>query len=227
MELDQLNPNAPTVESFWQTEADLYTGLMGAYSMLQDRYYGGGMIDQVCKTISDMGTVTRGSGELYNVARFIEEPWEFYWWEPSYKLISRAYQVIDRSADIGDNENIRAMVGEAQFLVALAYYNLIQMFGYNIAYVDTELDAADDPAPRADSLMITGLMESLLMEAIPVLPLSSEYPLDQYGRVTRGAAQSLLGKLYMQTHQYDLASEQFTDVIESGQYRLLENFAEP
>ena len=226
MELDQLNPNAPTVESFWQTEADLYTGLMGAYSMLQDRYYGGGMIDQVCKTISDMGTVTRGSGELYNVARFIEEPWEFYWWEPSYKLISRAYQVIDRSADIGDNENIRAMVGEAQFLVALAYYNLIQMFGYNIAYVDTELDAADDPAPRADSLMITGLMESLLMEAIPVLPLSSEYPLDQYGRVTRGAAQSLLGKLYMQTHQYDLASEQFTDVIESGQYRLLENFAE-
>ncbi|NOR34947.1 MAG: RagB/SusD family nutrient uptake outer membrane protein [Bacteroidales bacterium] len=226
MELDQFNPNAPTVESFWKTEGDLYTGLMGAYALLQDRYYGDGRINQVCLTISDMGTVTRGSGELYNVARFIEEPWEFPWWNGSYKLISRAYQVIDRSASIGDTENILAMVGEAKFLVALAYYNLIQMYGYNIAYVDRELDAADDPAPRADSLMITGLMESLLMEAIPVLPLASEYPLDQYGRATRGAAQSLLGKLYMQTHQYEFASEQFIDVIESGQYRLLENYAD-
>jgi len=226
MDLDQFNPNAPTVESFWRTEADLNTGLMGAYAQLQDDYYGGGDINSVCLTMSDMGTVTRKSGELYNVARFIEEPWEFYWWQNSYKLISRAYQVIDRSGSIGDNENIRAMVGEAQFLVALAYYNLIQMYGYHIAYVDRELGAADDPAPRGDSLSITGLMESLLLEAIPVLPLASEYPLDQYGRVTRGAAQSLLGKLYMQTHQYDLASEQFSTVIGSGQYILLDNFAE-
>jgi len=41
MELDQFNPNTPTVESFWQTEADLYTGLIGAYAKLQDRYYEG------------------------------------------------------------------------------------------------------------------------------------------------------------------------------------------
>jgi len=186
MELDQFNPNAPTVESFWKTEADLYTGLMGAYALLQDRYYGDGRINQVCLTMSDMGTVTRKSGELYNVARFIEEPWEFPWWNGSYKLI----------------------------------------YGYHIAYVDKELGALDDPAPRADSLSITGLMESLLMEAIPVLPSASGYPLDQYGRATSGAAQALLGKLYMQTHQYEFASEQFIDVIESGQYRLLENYAD-
>jgi hypothetical protein len=226
MELDQFNPNAPTVESFWKSEADLYTGLMGAYAQLQDDYYGGGDINAVALTMSDMGTVTRKSGELYNVARFIEEPWEFYWWQNSYKLISRAYQVIDRSPTIGDNENIRAMVGEAQFLVALAYYNLVQMYGYHIAYVDRELGAADDPAPRGDSASIAGLMESLLVDAISVLPLASEYPLDQYARVTRGAAQSLLGKVYMQTHQYDLASEQFSAVIESGQYKLLDNFAD-
>lgn len=226
MELDQFNPNAPTVESFWKSEADLYTGLMGAYAQLQDDYYGGGDINAVALTMSDMGTVTRKSGELYNVARFIEEPWEFYWWQNSYKLISRAYQVIERSPAIGDNENIRAMVGEAQFLVALAYYNLVQMYGYHIAYVDRELGAADDPAPRGDSASIAGLMESLLADAISVLPLASEYPLDQYARVTRGAAQSLLGKVYMQTHQYDLASEQFSAVIESGQYKLLDNFAD-
>jgi len=226
MELDQFNPNAPTVESFWKTEADLNTGLMGAYALLQDRYYGGGRIDAVCRTMSDMGTVTRKSGELYNVARFIEEPWEFSWWDGSYKLISRSFQVINRSADIGDNDNVRGMVGEAKFLVALAYYNLIQMYGYNIAYVDKALDAGDDLAPRGDSLSITGLIESLLMEAIPVLPLASEYPLDQYGRATRGAAQSLLGKLYMQTHQNELASEQFIDVIESDVYRMLENYAD-
>jgi hypothetical protein len=226
MELDQFNPNTPTVESFWQTEDDLYTGLMGAYALLQEDYYGKGHIEPVCLTMSDMATVTRKSGELYNVARFTEEPWEFNWWEGSYKLISRAYQVIDRSAGIGDNENIRAMVGEAKFLVALAYYNLVQMYGYHIAYVDRELDASDDYAPRGDSASIAGLMESLLIDAIAHLPLASEYPLDQYGRITKGAAQSLLGKMYMQTHQYDLAIEQFTEVIGSDEYRLLDNYAD-
>jgi hypothetical protein len=225
MELDQLNPNTPTVESFWQTEDDIYTGLMGSYSMLQEGFYGG-RYNKVGLTISDIGTVTRGSGELYNVARFIEEPWEFYWWNYMYKLISRSYQVIERAPAVGDNENIRGMVAEAKFLVAHAYYNLIQMFGYNIAYVDRELDATDDFAPRADSVSILGLMESLLFDAIADLPLASEYPVDQYGRVTKGAAQAQLGKLYMQTHQYDLAQEQFAAVIGSGEYLLLENFGD-
>jgi len=118
------------------------------------------------------------------------------------------------------------MVSEAKFLVALAYYNLVQMYGWHIAYVDRELDAIDDPAPRGDSTSIAGLMESLLMDAINHLPLASEYPLDQYGRITKGAAQSLLGKMYMQTHQYDLAIDQFTEVISSGEYRLLDNYAD-
>lgn len=226
MELDQFNPNTPTVESFWQTEDDVYTGLMGAYAMMQEQFYGGGRYNQAALTMSDIGTVTRKSGELYNVARFIEEPWEFYWWNYMYKLISRSYQVIERAPGVGDSENINNMVAEAKFLVATAYYNLIQMFGYNIAYVDQELGATDDFAPQADSVSILALTESLLFDAIEDLPLASEYPLDQYGRVTRGAAQAQLGKFYMQHHQYDLAQEQFAAVIGSEEYRLLENFAE-
>jgi tetratricopeptide (TPR) repeat protein len=225
MELDQFNPNAPTVESFWQTEDDIYTGLMGAYSMMQEGFYGG-RYSHVSLTVSDMATVTRAQGELYGVARFIEEPWEFYWWDYMYKLISRSYQVIERAPAIGDNENIRGMVAEAKFLVGHAYYNLIQMFGYNIAYVDKELDASDDFAPRADSISILALMESLFLDAIADLPLASEYPLDQYGRATKGSAQAQLGKLYMQTHRYDLAQEQFASVISSEEYRLLENFGD-
>ena len=87
MELDQFNPNAPTAESFWQSEGDLYTGLMGAYAQLQERYYGGGNYNAVSLCMSDVATVIRKSGELYNPARFLEEPWEFEWWSRSYKLI--------------------------------------------------------------------------------------------------------------------------------------------
>ncbi len=226
MELDQFNPNTPTAEAFWQSEGDLYTGLMGAYAQLQERYYGGGDYNAVSLCLSDMATVIRKSGELYNPARFLEEPWEFQWWTRSYKMISRSYQVIENATAIGDNENIQGMAGEAKFMVALAYYNLVQMYGYGIAYVDKALDARDDLAPRGDSLSIASLMESLLMDAIEVLPSASEYPLDQYGRATKGAARSLLGKIYMQTHQYDLASEQFEAVIGDGEYRLLDNFAD-
>jgi len=222
MELDQVNPNTPTVESFWKNENDVYSGLIAAYARLQERYYTN-RISAVCIPMSDMGTVLRRSGELYGVARFTDEPTEFDWWQQSYQVISRSYQVIERAPDVGDSENIQTMVGEAKFLAALAYYNLIHFYGYNIAYVDQELDAYSEFAPRADSVSITGLIEGLLQEAIPVLPVASELPLDQYGRATKGAAQSLLGKLYMQTHQYSKAVEQFSEVISSDEYSLLDS----
>ena len=56
VELDLVNPNAMSEESFWKTEEDLYQGVIAAYDALQlDGLYGGNL-PVVFTGLSDDGT---------------------------------------------------------------------------------------------------------------------------------------------------------------------------
>jgi len=61
-----------------------------------------------------------------------------------------------------------------------------------------------------------------LQAAIPDLPAS--YSASQLGRATKGAAQALLAKMYMQQRKYQEASALFTTIIGSGKYSLVPNY---
>jgi starch-binding outer membrane protein, SusD/RagB family len=64
-----------------------------------------------------------------------------------------------------------------------------------------------------------------LKAAIPALPASYTSP-DQ-GRATSGAAQALLGKVYLTEQQYDSAAMVLGAVINSGTYQLTPRFMDP
>ncbi len=68
-ELDLVNPNAMSEESFWKTEADLYQGVIAAYDALQlDGLYGGNL-PVVFTGISDDGT-GESTNEYFGPFRF-------------------------------------------------------------------------------------------------------------------------------------------------------------
>jgi hypothetical protein len=227
VELDLENPNAMNEESFWKTEADLYQGMIAAYDAMQlDGLYGGNL-PVVYTGISDDGT-GESTNEYFAPFRFKTFNSNVYLnsviWQHFYAMIGRAYQVIDRAPDIS-GPNVVAITAEARFLAAFAYYNLAGFFGENIAYVD-KIQGADDRPPRAENGEIYALMEELLLMAIPDLPLASEYAEADYGRATKGAAQALLAKTYMQQHYYVDAEPLLQEIILSDEYRLLGNFAD-
>lgn len=223
-ELELENPNFPSEDTFWKTESDLYQGVIAAYDALQIGGIYMGLTQVMLTGISDEGTgefaneywpmfrFSIGSDHQYNVAM----------WMNSYTMIGRAYQVIDRAPGI-EGENVNAIAAEARFLAALAYYNLVNIWGENMAYVDRIQQAEDRPRRANDGELYT-LMEDLLLAAIPELPLASEYSEADYGRVTKGAAQSLLAKVYMQQHKYTEAEPHLEAVVTSQEYRLLDNF---
>jgi tetratricopeptide (TPR) repeat protein len=227
IDLDLEDPNAMTEESFWKTESDLYQGVIAAYDAMQLDGLFAGNVQVVLTGLSDEGT-GEGTNEYYSPFRFKVIDSNLYLnkvlWDHFYTMISRAYQVIDRAPDV-DGPNVAAIQGEAQYLVALAYFYLVNIFGENIAWVD-RIQQPDDRPARAESGEIYGLIEELLMEAIPNLPLASEYAEADYGRVTKGAAQSLLGKVYMQQQKFMEAEPYFEDVYTSNEYALLANFAD-
>jgi tetratricopeptide (TPR) repeat protein len=139
-----------------------------------------------------------------------------------YDLIGRSYQVIERAPEI-EGGKVASITAESKFFVAYGYYHLQLLFGDHVAYVDGIQDPADKPR-RAEAGEIYTLMETMLTEAIPDLPLASERSTGEYGRVTKGAAQAMLGKVYMQQHKYQEAETALKAVVESGEYILNKDF---
>jgi hypothetical protein len=216
-ELEQINPNFPTEDSFWKTKQDFYQGLIGAYDQLQSSEMYGGKIQQTYNLLSDEG-FTGEFGEPLNLATFTSdmdnEFLETLWYD-LYTLIARSYEVIER----GESSNVTGIdgiIGEARFLVALAYYNLLNTYGDGIAYVDG-IQGANDRPRKAEPGEMWAFTEALLNEAIPVLPTS--YAASDFGRATRGAAQSLLAKVHMQQGDYTAAEPILKQIVESG-YKL-------
>jgi starch-binding outer membrane protein, SusD/RagB family len=118
---------------------------------------------------------------------------------------------------------------EAKFLRAYYLFELFKTFGPIPIFTAP-------PSPQATDISRNNMSEVFeqiakdLTEAIPLLP--ANYPAAFAGRITKGAAQALLGKAYLywadldndNTETFDLAAEQLKDVIESNEYELLDDY---
>ena len=225
--LDLENPNTMSEESFWKTENDLYQGVIATYDAMQLDGLFGGNIPVVLTGLADDGT-GESTNEYYAPFRFKVFDSNVYlnevMWRHFYAMIGRGYQVIDHAPDIS-GPNVPAITAEAQYLVAFAYFYLVNIFGENIAYVD-RIQQPDDRPHRSQDGELYALMENLLISAIEILPLASEYAVAEYGRVSKGAAQALLAKVYMQQHKYADAEPLLENVISSNEYHLQVNYAD-
>ncbi|MDA0196495.1 MAG: RagB/SusD family nutrient uptake outer membrane protein [Bacteroidetes bacterium] len=227
-DLDLVNPNAATEDSFWQTEQDLYQGVIATYDYLQATFDEGsyGLELRVFpQLLSDEGT-NEAPWEFNDLARFVQDDLNMFGniYTGGYRMIGRAYQVIDRAEGISGSQVLR-LVAEAKFFVALGYYNLLTGFGDRIPFVDRIQGADEKPMP-ATAGQLWAMIETYLTDAIPALPLASEVGVLDYGRISKGSAQTLLAKIYLQQGNYTAAEPLLAAVVNSGQYQLLADFSE-
>lgn len=124
-------------------------------------------------------------------------------WRALYSMIHRANTVIGNAANGDDNAALRdRAVGEAKFLRAWAYYELASTWGQVPVYtaVVTSPDQFKPKSPIAD---VYAVAQTDLQEAAALLP-ASHTGVD-VGRATKGAANALLGKVYLQQGKYQEA----------------------
>lgn len=122
-----------------------------------------------------------------------------------YKIIFRTNFVIsqiqnwetDAESDIALKTRI---TGEAQFLKSLSYFWLVTLFG-DVPLKTTLDDHYIFESERTPKAEIWTAIETDLQQAIGKLPVSYTNESD-YGRVTKGAAQALLGKVYLFQKKY-------------------------
>ncbi len=141
-------------------------------------------------------------------------------WRIHYKTINLANIAIQRIPGIEMDETVRdRLVNEAKFLRGLMYFNLVRMFG-ELPLLTSEEVPLNPEVSEAVAVYAQIISD---LEAAGALPTDGNI---QEGRATSGAAKSLLAKVYLTLEDYENASANALEVIQSGKYELWEDFAD-
>ncbi|MCH7415073.1 RagB/SusD family nutrient uptake outer membrane protein [Belliella sp. R4-6] len=203
-DLDIINPNQPTIEVFWQNATDAEQGVNSIYSTFA-RPGMSRWMPIIYVTRSDEGYSGSPWSDLANaMGGFIQPDYNFGpvidVWVDCYVGIFRANQVIDNVPGIEMNNDLKnRLLGEAYFLRAYFYYNLALLWG-NVPMM-LESSKPTDLPPTTLQADVWAQVELDLARAVDGLPAVYANSRD-LGRVTKGAAQALLAKTYMQQGKY-------------------------
>ncbi|MCU0345491.1 MAG: RagB/SusD family nutrient uptake outer membrane protein [Saprospiraceae bacterium] len=154
-------------------------------------------------------------------------------WEANYTGIGRCNQAIDKVTNdfkgVIDQALADRLVGEAKFLRAYYYFNLVRIFGavpkFDRVYTSDETALIYEDYTRVPVEEIYALIEADLTDAVAKLPLKSAYEAKDLGRATKGSAQGLLAKVYMYQKKWNESLAAANDVINSGEYSLEPDYA--
>jgi tetratricopeptide (TPR) repeat protein len=148
-------------------------------------------------------------------------------WQASYEGINRVnYLMQYRNKNLA-GETISfagkdAMYGEVAFNRAYYYFTLVRFFGDVPLFTDKRLSIADSrqlqKSPRA---AVYTQIEKDLTDAAAVLPAIQV----QKGRITKYAAQALLGKVYLYEGKFTQAAPLLESIITSNAFSLVPNFS--
>lgn len=224
--LDQVNPNAPTPNTFWKTEQDAIQGLNAVYAGIQNRELSLWEIFDYDMR-SDEGYSQSPWTDLGNIGRFVFNNYDFPWllevWRELYRTIYKANQVLENVPAIEMDETLKTRIlAETKLLRGHCYYKLVTLWGR--VPIVTGIEDANNRYPQGTIEEVWGLVEQDFMDAAAGLPDS--YSGADIGRATRGGAIGYLGRAYLQQKKWAEAATEFEKIIAMvpGTYDLMPDF---
>ncbi|WP_405608243.1 RagB/SusD family nutrient uptake outer membrane protein [Polaribacter sp. Asnod1-A03] len=234
----EVEPKGTALEdNYYKNEAEAYAGLISIYDIMgfqsngfenmllflnsgsDDHFTGGGGIsDQASSQVFSNYTISPSTvGSSF--------------WGLFYQGIFRANTLILKLPDVDMAEVTKArFTAESKVLRAIYYFELVRLFK-NIPLITTPLSTDEIyNVTQADSNDVYAQIETDLLEAIPNLPISLDLT-NEAGRITKGAAKALLGKVYLFQGKNSEAVAQLAEVngtpgtTSSYGYKLLDDFS--
>jgi hypothetical protein len=141
-----------------------------------------------------------------------------------YLVIARANQILSNidgvDFDATTKNNIK---GQALFLRALSYFDLVQYFGEIPLHLIPSTSLNDVALPLSEVSVVYDQIIADATEAASLLPVKSA---QEPGRATSGAAKTLLGNVYVVLQDWSGAETVLKEVVNSGEYALVPNYAD-
>ncbi|QNL49285.1 RagB/SusD family nutrient uptake outer membrane protein [Olivibacter sp. SDN3] len=226
-----LNPTPESIlteTNYYNTSKDIDLAVLGIYNSYQSRKPTDYRILEVPtdNLYLASNTLIEGTPEMDMLAVNATNPLIANFWEATYNGIFLANAVltnIDRPTDY-QGEDRAQYEGEARFMRALYYFDLVRLFGdvplvTDILSVEEAVDIG-----RADAQDIFSLVIADLETAINLLPNKQAI---ENGRTNKAAALALLIKVYVYRQDWDNANvklEEFFGTFGST-FSLVEDFA--
>ncbi len=210
-------------ENYFNSSDDYYNALIAAYDMLQPTY-----ANVILGEIASNNTLCGGESPTdvigwQQVDDMIHTSTNSNLkdiWDWMFAGVQRANYFMEFKDKI-DFEGKDVMIGEVRFLRAYYHFELVKWFGAIPVKVDERFKLGDETIiPRSPVSDVYALIEADLIYAESVLPASQS----QIGRVTKGAAQALLGKAYLYQEKFAEAAEVLDRVITTGPYTLVSDY---
>ena len=212
-----------TNETFPVTANDAYLVTNAAYNNLRNWWIAGGypLVD-IMADDQTKGSEDGSNPDLQQFENFTFSASHGYllaWYQTLYQSVRHTNVVIEKLPAIEMDEGLRARyIAEAEFVQAYVYFDLVRLWGDipKVKTLNPERTMPRSPASEIYNEIIIPNLE----DAVAVLPEKSQYPDEDMGRATKGAAKALLARVYLHLHDYTNAEKYAAEVIESGQYQL-------
>lgn len=169
--------------------------------------------------------------QVFNKQIFVDNSYVRDIWLNGYEIINQANLVID-NISLVDEDNQDNTIGQAYFLRAMAYFDLVRLFGanYQPGQENTQLGvpitlegivdySGDLNIPRNTVEEVYNQVLSDLDQAVQLMPSSNDIFADSY------SAQALLARVYLQQGRYAEARDAANEVINNSGHELTETYA--
>jgi starch-binding outer membrane protein, SusD/RagB family len=210
-------------ENYFNQPSDYEMALTAAYDLLQTSY----LTQWIGEIASDNAiaggesvTDTEGLHQIENMMHNAvnNELRSVFRW--NYAGIARVNYLMEFKDKI-DFVGKEQIIGQARFLRAYYYFELVKYFGEVPLVIDQRLGADQvtklDRSPTAE---VYAQIEADLQYASATLPWSNP----EKGRVDKGAALALLGKVHLYQNDFSVAAVILDSVIDFGGYALVEDY---
>lgn len=221
-----------TSGNFFKTKDQLLQALNGAYESLRNTKSGGYPAFAMAEMRADnthyeYNTTCRpgADGGPYNIDLFNEisiNPVVVTMWRNLYEGIARANNVIANASKVKLSPEDKNMIeGQASFLRAVYYFDLVRYFGGVPLHLSPVMGTNDAYVSRSTVDEVYKAIVQDLTNAVSKLKVPA-FPED--GKATQGSARMVLAEVYLFQKNFPLAEKELKSITQMG-YNLLPNYA--
>ena len=201
--LDIPSETSLSSEVYYQSQSDFEQGINGAYALLRDLYSGSNGAWAMGELRSDNTTYKfnpndRGTIQGEYIKDFVEQSDNsipYNKWRSDYSVISRVNHLLEPIDNIEFDESVKNNIkGQAYFLRAFAYLDLVQYFGSVPLHI-TPVTTMDETSLPLSS--VEEVYNQIIADAQMAAELLPDKQTQEAGRATSGAAKMLLGNVYI------------------------------
>ncbi|WP_282036814.1 RagB/SusD family nutrient uptake outer membrane protein [Saccharicrinis aurantiacus] len=230
--LEQPVQGDQTLDNYFKTETECLAAVTGCYNALYGEAWwkmaNFAIMSDMCSDDLWAGNTSQPNDRYIRTSHYGNPKQDQdvkNFWQYRYEAIFRCNIVINRLplSPVQNKELLDRLMAEAKFLRAFNYFELAKNFGgvpiiTDIILPDQASGIGRNTLDEVYEVIIADLNDAM------ALPQKSEYPREDMGRATSGAAKALLAKTYLFKGDFAEAKMHFEELMQKNEYSLLPDF---